>query len=63
MEKIVYTVKEVANLLDIGTAAAYQLTHSEGFPHIKVGKRIVVPIEAFHVWVKERTKNGYLGDC
>lgn len=55
MEKIVYTVKEISNLLGIGLPAAYQLVRSDGFPCIKVGKRLVVPIEAFHAWVKEQT--------
>lgn len=55
MSKIVYSVQEVADLLGIGLSAAYNLAKSEGFPCIKIGKRKVVPIEAFHQWVKEQT--------
>lgn len=57
MSKIVYTVKEVAEMLAIGMPAAYQLARSEGFPHIKVGKRVVIPIEAFHAWVQAQSQN------
>ncbi len=65
MEKIVYTVKEISNLLGIGLPAAYQLVRSDGFPCIKVGKRLVVPIVAFHTWVKEQTNttSSYFGGC
>lgn len=55
MSKIVYSVQEVADLLGIGLSAAYTLTKSEGFPCIKIGKRRVVSIEAFHQWVEKQT--------
>lgn len=53
MEKKVYksyeelplmlTVLDVAAVLGISWAGAYELVHSEGFSVVKIGNRIVVP--------------------
>lgn len=34
---------QVAAVLGISRAGAYELVHSEGFPALKIGSRIVVP--------------------
>ena len=34
---------QVATVLGISRAGAYELVHSEGFPTLKIGSRIVVP--------------------
>lgn len=52
MEKITYNVKEVAKLLGINTTAAYELAKRKDFPAIRVGKRIIVPKEAFRSWLE-----------
>ena len=39
MEKLVYTVKELSELLGISTATAYKMTDIEGFPVIIAGKK------------------------
>ena len=36
-------VVQVAAVLGISRAGAYELVHSEGFPTLKIGSRIVVP--------------------
>lgn len=36
-------VVQVAAVLGISRAGAYELVHSEGFPALKIGSRIVVP--------------------
>lgn len=48
-------VKELANYLGIGLNSAYQLVNSKGFPALKIGKRIVVPIEKLEQWVSVNT--------
>lgn len=50
-------VKEVATCLGIGLNSAYQLVHSKGFPALKIGKRIVVPIEKLEQWISVNTPN------
>lgn len=45
--KQVYTVGEVAAILGISRGTAYEHVKTGELPHIKLGRRIVVPIAAF----------------
>ncbi len=45
------TVPEVGEVLGISRAGAYELVRSEGFPHMKVGTRILVPKDKFLAWI------------
>lgn len=64
MEKKVYksyeelplmlTVLDVAAVLGISRAGAYELAHSEGFPVLKIGNRIVVPKDKFLLWIEKQ---------
>ena len=47
---------DVAEALGISRAAAYTLAQSEAFPHMRIGKRILVPKEAFLRWIAEQTE-------
>lgn len=38
-------VEDVAELLGISRVSAYNLCHTEGFPAVRVGRRIVIPTE------------------
>lgn len=49
------TVMEVAEVLRISRAGAYDLVRTEGFPALKIGSRIVVPKEKFIQWMDENT--------
>ena len=40
---LILNVVQVAAVLGISRAGAYELVHSEGFPTLKIGNRIVVP--------------------
>ena len=48
---------DVAEALGISRAAAYTLVQSEAFPHMRVGKRILVPKEAFLKWIAKQTED------
>jgi len=52
------TVPEVGEVLGISRAGAYELVRSAGFPHIKIGNRIVVPRDKFIAWIDENTEVG-----
>ena len=64
MEKKVYksyeelplmlTVPEVASVLGVSRAGAYELAHSKGFPILKVGSRIVIPKDKFLLWIEKQ---------
>ncbi len=52
------TAPEVGEVLGISRAAAYELVRSEGFPRIKIGKRVLVPRDKFIQWIDENTEVG-----
>ncbi|WP_338833986.1 hypothetical protein MHLNE_03570 [Moorella humiferrea] len=53
----VLTVPEVARLLRIGRAAAYELANRKDFPTIRVGRTIRIPREPLLRWM-EKTCEG-----
>ena len=52
---LMLSVPEVAAVLGISRAGAYELVRSDGFPALKIGSRIVVPKEKFIAWVNAQT--------
>ncbi len=50
------SVLEVAAVLGISRAGAYELVRSESFPKIKIGNRIVVPKDKFIAWMDEQSE-------
>ena len=48
---VTLSVKEVAAVLGISRAGAYELVHSASFPKVKIGKRILVPKDKFIEWL------------
>ena len=49
------TVRELAERMGIGISKAYALVHLEGFPTLRLGRTILVPIEAFYKWLEKNT--------
>lgn len=50
-EPLVYSVAQVAELLDLGLGLAYSLVRNGTIPARKLGSRWVVPRTAFHTWL------------
>ncbi|HCA28101.1 MAG TPA: DNA-binding protein [Ruminococcaceae bacterium] len=48
------SVPEVASALGISRAGAYDLVRSDGFPVIRIGKRVVIPKENLVEWIKKQ---------
>jgi len=44
------SVDEMAKMLSIARATAYQLTKTQDFPCFYIGKRIIIPLQSFHTW-------------
>ena len=42
------SVDEMARMLSIAKVTAYQLTKTSGFPCFYIGKRIIIPLQAFY---------------
>lgn len=51
MEKNTMSVKELAERMGISLPMAYDLTRREDFPSLRVGARILIPIDAFRDWL------------
>ena len=53
IEPAVYNVSEIAALLGVNLIKAYELARQEGFPAIRIGRRIVVPKVALERWLEQ----------
>ena len=47
-ERRTITVEEAAHLLGISRALAYQAVHTGDIPSLRIGRRIVIPLDALH---------------
>ena len=50
------TVEQVAEQLNISRASAYILVNKSDFPKIRIGKRIIIPADAFDSWLIKNTE-------
>lgn len=48
---LILSVNDVADILGLSRAYAYNLFHTEGFPTIHIGKRMMVRKEKFFEWL------------
>ena len=51
MEKTTMSVQELSSQMGISLPKAYELVRTPGFPSIRIGTRILIPIEAFREWL------------
>jgi excisionase family DNA binding protein len=51
------TVTELAGILRISKKNTYELVHSDSFPSITVGRRILIPKPAFKKWLENPNHN------
>lgn len=61
MEKLTCSIPEAAELLGISKSKMYPLARSEGFPTVKVGKRMVVSRRGLERWVAAQSGKEKLG--
>ena len=52
---LMLSVPDIASVLGISRAGAYELVRSDGFPSLRIGSRIVVPKEKFIDWINANT--------
>jgi len=51
MDKAVMSVRGMAEQMGISRPKAYELVKEPGFPTIRVGTRILIPVDAFKEWL------------
>ena len=57
MEKLVYSVQEVADLLGISKSYAYELVRNGTIPVLQLGKKRVVPKEKLNEWINGKIES------
>lgn len=58
-EKLVLSVPEAAALLGISSSKMYEVVRIQGFPAIRVGKRVLVNAKKLEAWLDEMTEKGW----
>lgn len=53
MEKATMSVQELASQLGISLPKAYELVKRPGFPVLRIGTRILIPVDAFREWLSD----------
>ena len=53
---LMLSVLEVAKVLGISRAGAYELVRADSFPKLRIRNRIVVPRDKFVVWIDAKTE-------
>ena len=56
VERLTMTVEEMGVALGVSRPKAYELASRADFPVIKVGKRKVIPVDAFRRWMEQQTE-------
>jgi excisionase family DNA binding protein len=51
MEKLIYTTAEVSQLLGIGLNKVYELLNQNILPHVKVGRKYLIPKQGLEKWL------------
>ncbi len=51
MIKATMSVRELAAQIGISLPMAYALVRTKGFPTIRIGTRILIPVKAFQKWL------------
>ena len=57
MEKTTMSVQELSAQMGISLPKAYELVKTPGFPTIRIGARILIPIEAYKEWLVRTSMN------
>lgn len=60
MEKKYLNPKEIIEATGLSRPFVYELFNRCDFPAIKIGRRLLVPAEAFEAWMREQKTAGQL---
>ncbi len=56
--RIAITTEEAAEMLGLSMTTMYELVHAEGFPSMRIGKKILISVEGLQNWLNERSGTG-----
>ena len=55
---LLLNVKQLAELLGVSDSSVYELIQEDDFPSLRIGTRIVIPMEELRKWITAHTKGG-----
>lgn len=58
MEKLTYNSKEAAAALGVSLPTFYELSNRADFPAIRVGRRVLVPVDSLRAWLAREAGKG-----
>ena len=53
MEKSTMSVQELSTHMGISLPKAYELVKTPGFPTLRIGTRILIPVDAYKEWLNK----------
>ena len=53
--RLAFSVDELTKILPISRQTAYNLVHTEGFPLVRIGQRLLVPKSGLEQWLAKQT--------
>ena len=53
-----YSVKEAATILGVAQSMIYKMADRQAIPHMRFGKRLVIPKETFNSWFESKIEGG-----
>ena len=57
IEKSTMSVQELSRQMGISLPKAYELAKEPGFPTIRIGTRILIPVEGFQTWLRTKSNS------
>ncbi len=57
---VLYTVDDIQKIFKLGRTKAYQLMISEGFPSIRLNRRLYVQKEKLDAWISQNSGKQFL---
>ncbi len=54
MEKLAFTLEQAAESIEVSVPTMRTLIQQPGFPAFRVGRRWVIPVNAFQEWMHEQ---------
>ena len=55
MERTTMSVQELSAQMGISLPKAYELVKTPGFPTLRIGTRILIPIDAYKEWLMNQS--------
>ena len=55
MERSTMSVQELSAQMGISLPKAYELVKTPGFPILRIGTRILIPVDAYKKWLMEKS--------